>query len=187
MMRRNILMKVFSIIAICASLFFTACAQEQVKNFVSLLPGQKALLEKTTQALDYGYGYDMNFELGYIYNHSFSKLNREQKEKAFSEIVMKADNGQYISFYLIIYQIKAEMRFRMQKFREDKSWKNYTYLKKYLLPPTEQYLDILEKYLLLKVPGITEKLPGLKKEIEDDIINYYKKLEYENEIRESST
>ena len=50
---------------------------------------------------------------------------------------------------------------KMEKYREDGNWKNYTYIEKYLLPPLDHYSDVLEKQAMKRDRGY---LPKWKKE-----------------------
>ena len=180
-------MKNLAICIACAALLTAGCAATKEKGHNPLPDRFHQLLEQTTQALDYGYGYDQKLDLGLVYNYSFSKLNAAQKEKNFADIVMKADNRHYLSFCLHVYGIYAETLYKKDRFRADKNWKYYTYLKKYLLPPLKAYLDLLEKYLLIKDPAAAGKLSSYHKSIKDDIERYYRELAEWEAIQEENS
>ena len=41
---------------------------------------------------------------------------------------------------------------KMEQYRADGNWKNYTYINKYLMPPLDYYSGLIEKQAMKKRP-----------------------------------
>ena len=139
--------------------------------------GERALFEKTTRVLDYGYGYDAEVELPYVFPYSSQVAAPEKREKAFSEAVKDVSAAELTALYEKVYRLTSATRYRARRYGDTQKWKYYTYLQNYLLPPLERYLELLRKHAIGKDPSYEEILPSRKKRIDAMVSRYYREQE----------
>ncbi|HSV96514.1 MAG TPA: hypothetical protein VLM75_06200 [Spirochaetota bacterium] len=142
-------------------------------------PAQKKMLEKTSEALDYGFGFDDEIEIDYIHSHSFSETNMPAREKALAAALQDFSPDDILEFYKKLYRLGAMMRHRMSAYEIERDWKQYTYVKNYLIPPLDTFTGHIRKQLLAKNPLIEPRLPKLHASIEEAVAEYYYELEME--------
>jgi len=130
---------------------------------------EKTILSETTGALGFGYGFDPSVKLDYIFTHAYSEAALKENEKKLNEIMKKYEPAAAISFYEKIYQLEQVTLFKMNEYKEDEDWKQYTYIEKYLLPPLQQYLGLLEKSVLSVSSDYGKVIDARKKEISDQV------------------
>ncbi len=164
-------------------LFAGGCALLPVRDDSMFSPAEKKIIEKTTEALDYGYGYDEDVKLDYIHSYAFSETNMPAREKALAAALRDYSPGDIMHFYGKIYRLGKIMRHRVADYEKDKDWKQYTYIKNYLLPPLQTYIGHIRKQLLARDPSIEQKLPALHASIEKAIDAYFYELKME-ELRD---
>lgn len=157
-------------------LFGFACTLGNVKN--SFYPEKESeILEKTLNALEYGFGYDWEMELHYIYSYSYSRDNFDKKEKAFAEIINKSNFSTVISLYEKILKVQAVTDYKMNIFKTEPRWKYYTFIKTDLLDPLNNYSSLLLKYILKKNPSMAQFFEMKKNSIKIEIATEYRKKE----------
>ena len=163
--------------------FAGGCSIAPVRDESIFTPSEKRILERATEALDYGYGYEREIGIDYIISYSFSETNMPAREKALAAALKDQDVSEIIGFYSKIYRLGVTMRYRIEAFEKDKDWKQYTYLKNYLVPPLEAFTAHIRKQLLARDPSVAERLPAIHAKAEKAVADYFYELEME-ELRD---
>ncbi len=132
-----------------------------------------SILKRTTQALDFDYGYDDEIELAYIFSFAHSEKNFEQKEKDFSKIIEQLEIKSLLSFHNKIYRLFSMTAYKMEIYRKRKDWRYYIYIKNDLFPPLKKYYNLVEKSVIQRNTSIKGTLEKDKKEIEKWVKWYY--------------
>ncbi len=130
---------------------------------------EKSMLEKTVRVFEFDYGYEPDLELDYIYPLRPGFADFKTNEKELARALDAYDAPALIAYSEKIYRLKRLTLAKMEKYREDHSWKNYTYIQKYLLPPLDYYSDALEKQALKKDKAYLEVIEKRKKAIENRV------------------
>jgi len=111
---------------------------------------EKQILEETTAAIDFRYGFDPDIEIDYIYRAgSFPDKELEGKSKKMLDVLKKYEKQKVIEFYEKIYMLKEIQSVYMANAQKDEEWGDFTLIQKYILPDTEKYVEMLEKNVLL--------------------------------------
>ena len=160
-------------------IFAGGCALLPVRDDSIFSPAQKKLLENTTEALDYGYGFDEEIGLDYIHSHSFSETNLPAREKALAAALKDSGPDDILEFYKKVYRLGAMMRHKMAAYEKERDWKQYTYVKNYMIPPLDAFAGHIQKQLLAMSPSLGPKLPALHVSIEKAVAEYFYELEME--------
>ncbi len=159
--------------------FAGGCAAMPVRDDSIFTPTQKRILEKTTEALDYGYGYDYEEGLDYIHSYAFSETNMPAREKTLAAALEDFATGEILGFYSKLYRLGIIMQFRIEEYEREKAWKQYTYLKNYLLPPVEVFTGHIRKQLLARDPSLEPRLPEIHSAAEKAVADYFYEKEME--------
>ena len=159
-------MKMRGIVIVCLCLFTQRCATYyhlfSVEKSTYFSVKDAELLEKTTHAIDFDYGYDQVMDLDYVFPVTQGYTSYKDGEKELSRALEGIEPRTVVSFFEKIYRLKKFSELRMEKYSEDGDWKDYTYIQKYLLPPLVHYADVLEKQAVEAAIGTFP--PKLKKE-----------------------
>lgn len=105
---------------------------------------EKELLGKALEAVGYGWGFDPEEKLEYVYPYTDDSLSLQGKDAVLRGVLSSADESLRVSLYEKIYVLKHEMEIRLQEYEAKEKWKEHTYLKKYLYPPMQQFYDSYE-------------------------------------------
>jgi hypothetical protein len=159
--------------------FAGGCAAMPVREDTIFTPSEKRILEKSTEALDYGYGYDHDVGLDYIHSYAFSETNMPAREKALAAALRDFETGEILGFYSKLYRLGIMMQYRLKEYEKGKTWKQYTYLKNYLLPPVETFTGHIRKQLLARDPSLERRLPEVHARAEKAVADYFYELEME--------
>lgn len=124
------------------------------------------ILEATTSAIGYDYGYDSEPDLDYVFTFTYSEKGMKNKSAKLKGALDKFDNSSLVRFYEKVCILRFKTIKVKGKYRENKDWKEYTHVSKYLLPTLEKYIRLLEEQVLAKVPAYGSKIASRKKEIE---------------------
>lgn len=132
---------------------------------------EKQILEVTTAAVDFRYGFDPSLELDYVYAAGkFSEKELEDKNKKMLEVLRKIDKTKVVEFYEKMYRLKEIITWHMNEARQESEWDDYTLISKYILPDTEKYVEMLEKNVILIDQNykntIQERKGEIKKQVE---------------------
>ncbi|MCU0821777.1 MAG: hypothetical protein MUC95_04795 [Spirochaetes bacterium] len=160
-------MKFFKAILILSLLIFLQCAIIPQKGDL-YSDQERSSLEKTLNILEYGFGYDNEMQLSYIYTYSYSNANIDKKEKEFSNYINSADINTLVPLYDKIVRVRAMTEYKMNRYKELREWRYYTFIKKELYTPLDKYSQLLKKNILKKNPlletGLSEKESLLQRE-----------------------
>ncbi|TAL33738.1 MAG: hypothetical protein EPN93_13300 [Spirochaetes bacterium] len=163
------------VLATCiAGLAGSACAGFGIrdpKQFLSV--EEKRLFKKTTQALDTGFGYDHDVELYYVFTYAYGEENPRKKEAGFADTIKSIDKSVIVSFYATVYRIYAMTAYKAAWYKQWRDKKNATYVKKYLLPPMEKYLGLIQKSIVQVYPEIESELPSIKTAADRVVQEFY--------------
>jgi hypothetical protein len=158
-------------------LLITGCALAPVREPEFYSNDERQLLEKTCQALDYGYGYDDEVELYYIFPfNTLDQTDMKKKEKGFAEALGGIDPEKLLQMYERIYRLDSMTRYRLFQYKDTEKWKFYTYINNYLYPPLDMYRKLLLKQLQAKNPSVSEELPSIQTRIDDEVVSYYQDI-----------
>ncbi len=169
-------------IALCiAQALLAGCALLPVPESAYFSGGQRQILERTTRAIDFGYGYDTDIMLNYVYPFNAGEIKIGAREKDFAAAVRDVDEREYLLFYEKIYKLRSLMHYKLENYKSLGEWKYYTYLNNYLMQPFEKYHELTLKQLLGKNPGIEERLPKIRERLDGELSIYFMELERERE------
>ena len=132
---------------------------------------EKLILEATTAAVDFRYGFDPSLELDYVYKAgTFSEKELTDKNKKMLEVLRKIDREKVVAFYEKMFRLKEIITWNMNNAQKDGEWDDYTLISKYILPDTEKYVEMLEKNVILIDQNykrtIEERKGEIKKQVE---------------------
>lgn len=169
-------MNFFKLILILCLLIFSQCAILPQKNDLYTEPDM-APLEKSLNILEYGFGYDTEMEINYIYAYSYSNTNFDKKEKEFADYIKGADLAGLIQLYDKIVKIRAMTEYKMNRYKELREWRYYTFIKKDLYTPLDKYMQLLKKNIIKKDPSLEIKLSQKEYALQKEVIKSYVKDE----------
>ncbi len=141
---------------------------------------EQQMLAETTAALTYSYGYDSDIELDYVVYFPYTKQDFAAKEKALQQLVMSYDKDRYAAFCERMYYLRAVSAEQASLYSKNKLWKYTTYINTYLIPPLDEFVSLLYKNLLIKVPSYGGVMEKRKLELLDEAA---KEVAYLDEIR----
>ena len=181
----------FNIIIITALLVcFSGCRTLDMltKKFSTLYTEkEQTMLEETTSAVDYKFGYDPDLDLDYVYKAGkFTDKEVNSRLPEMKKVLSKYPKEEVAAFYEKILTMKESQVWAMNRFRDGKKWTNYTYIQKYILPETEQYLGLLEKNVIQIDPQYGETIEDKKKEIKEQTVESLEKKQelHDKKLRE---
>jgi hypothetical protein len=133
-------------------------------------PDEIVLLKETTSAAGFSYGYDPDLDLDYIYiagNYSDKEL--AAKEKAQRDILSSYETERVTAFYEKIFRLKSIIEWNMNYYGKNEKWEERTLIKKYILPDTVKFVEILEKNLLMINRDYRNIIEERKKKISSNV------------------
>lgn len=168
---------------VLACLFMTRCAAYY--NIVSFTnpkstfytEEEKKLLEKTVKSIEFDSGYDPILDLDYVYPLTPGFTGFKAGDRELSKALEDSDNQTLIGYSEKIYRLKTITEFKMEKYKSNGDWKNYTFINKYLLPPLDHYSAVVEKQALKRDRKYQNEIDSRKNSIE-------KKVKYEMDKKE---
>jgi hypothetical protein len=133
------------------------CAHFKNGNNSFFSEAETTLLKATVDSIDYAYGYDTDIRMNHIYDFAYSRKNLSEKEKAFAKIISSTDLEKVESFYFKLLRLSAQGEYLMGWYEQRKNWSRYTYIKNYIAPPLQSYMDLLKKQILVRDPSFADK------------------------------
>ncbi len=149
-------------------LFFLNCSYYYSlfrKNSTYYSENEKDLLKKTTAICGHGYGYDPDVDLDYVFVNNFTKTQAADRDAALQKVFRNIGQKDAVSFFEKIYALREATIYLMDRYEKKEKWTEQTYLKKYLLPPLEEYCGLLEKNLLVLYSDYGASIDSRKSEI----------------------
>jgi hypothetical protein len=141
---------------------------------------EKEILEKTVKSIDFDYGFDSALELDYVFPHSPGYTEFKTSDKELSRALEGSDASTLIEYNEKIYRLKKLTILKMEKYRDDGNWKEYTFINKYLLPPLDHYADAVEKQALKRDKGYQYEIDKRKKAIDRKVEFEIQRKEFED-------
>jgi len=131
--------------------------------------GEKAILEKTVKSLDFDYGYDPALDLDYVVplTEGFSEFRAGEGELA--RALADVDGRALADYNDKLYRLKKITLMKLEQCREDRIWKNYTFINKYLLPPLEYYSGLIEKQAIKRNSSYAREIDNRKRAVDESI------------------
>ncbi len=127
----------------CKSTIWNMITKKESKLYSNI---EKLILTDTTASIDFKYGFDPDLEIDYVYKAgNFSEKEISAKAPEMKKALGKYKPEEVISFYEKVVQLKETQIWKMNYLTKREKWVNSTFIKKYTLPESEQFLDILEK------------------------------------------
>ena len=108
------------------------------------------LMKQTTEAIDFDFGYDTEFDIFYVFSFSHSKKNMPAKERELAKVVGGANLNELANFYSRVIKMHMSIDHKINFFKNRQDWKNYTYYKNYLLPPMEEYRSLIKNAVIAR-------------------------------------
>jgi hypothetical protein len=177
-------MKIKIAMALLACLCVSRCA-----TFFHVFPGpqsdfyserEKEILAKTTKSIEFDYGYDQFVELDYVFPMTRGYAEFKTNDKELVRATDGVDDGALIAFSEKIYRLRKITMLKMEKFRAEGDWRDYTFLDKYLLPPLTHYSGVLEKQVIKRDRTYMNQLEKRKKAIDKNIEFEMRRQEFED-------
>jgi len=141
---------------------------------------EKEILVKTVKSIEFDYGYDPSLELDYVFPISQGYTEFKAGEKELSRVLEGSDASTLIEYNEKIYRLKKLTMMKMEKYRDDGNWKNYTFINKYLLPPLEHYSDAVEKQVLKRDKAYQYEIDNRKRVIDKKVQFEIQRKEFED-------
>ena len=168
------------IISICLS-------QVNCATFYKLFPEKSTfyskqemeILDKTTKAIEFDHGFDPELNLEYVFPQHGEYADINVKKKNFSKMLQGIERDSLVAYCEKIYRLKKLTHYKMGRYNEKKEWKNYTFIKKYLLPPLDNYYNLLEEQVFLKNDSNKKVYYKRKRAIDKEIDDEIKRLNFE--------
>lgn len=133
-------------------------------------PDELVMLQETTSAGGFSYGYDPDLDLDYIFvAGTYSAKELEAKSKAMRDVLIKYDNKRVVAFYEKIFRLQSIIEWNMNYYEKKEKWEKYTLIKKYILPDIEKYTEMLEKNILLIDKDYRGIIEERKKQIKSNV------------------
>jgi hypothetical protein len=179
-------LKIRNIITVLAAALLTAagCTQYYMifaKKSTFFTTGEREILESSLKAADMGSGYDPEYDLDYIYTYSHTTADRKILLEKISASISSYPASEITVYYEKIYTLYAMTMLKVMDAEKKADWRTHTYLKKYLAPGLDIYMDVIEAEALRRDGSYALKMELRKKEIFDSV---REKLETEKRKRE---
>lgn len=142
---------------------------------------EKEILEKTVKSIDFDYGYDGELDIDYVVPMTEGFTEFKAGEGDIARALEGVDGGTLADYNDKIYRLKKTTLMKMEQYRADGNWKNYTYINKYLMPPLDYYSGLIEKQAVKKNRSYLYEIDKKKKAI-DDSIQFEMRREEFNEL-----
>jgi hypothetical protein len=159
-------MRMRTIIIIMLVTAVTGCSALTKKESDFFNSNEIKMLEATTSVIGYDYGYDSEPDLDYVFTYKYSEKGVKNKPGKLGGALEGFDKSSLVRFYEKVYILRFKTIKVRGKYRENREWKEYTHVDKYLLPSLEKYIQLLEKQVLVKAPDYRSRIASRKKEIE---------------------
>jgi len=138
------------------------------------------ILAATSKSIGFDFGYDFDMNLVYIFTNTFNKDDAADKNKKFTALPEKITKEALKKFYEKVFKLVEITSLKMERFKDQEVWKNYTYINKYLLPYLERYF----KYLENEVLAGDQAYKGMVAERKKALTQEAKRFVRDDEIRE---
>jgi len=157
-MRNNVVSAARCVIICVLCIAGTILSCSQIRNSNSFFTeNELKLLKSTTEAIDYGYGYDSRLKLHYIFSFSHSNNNPAAKEHQLAGVINSTPINDIEMLYFKVLRVKAQIEIQTAWFKKMEDWRNYTYLKNYLSPAVDSYLEIMKRNIASRDSQFFEK------------------------------
>jgi len=156
--------KIFAIFFI---LFVVSCVEIRSKYYSA---DEKSLLNGFSDVMGYGYGFDINLKLDYIFetDHTIKKITKVEFN-AINDLMKKYKSETVLRLYKKLYRLILVTEDKLFYTKQKKEWINYTYIKKHLLPSLYHYFTVFENASFKKVKILKNNSQKIKKDIKDQI------------------
>jgi len=148
---------------------------------------ERIILIDTTSAINYGYGYDPDLYVDYLFiAGDFTDKEITAKSPEMKKAIVKYNPDEIISFYEKTVQLKETLIWKIDnltkegKKTKNRQWINATYVEKVLLPGSELFLSILEKNVIQMNPSYGLDIENRKSAIKKNTF-YRLDQQYEDE------
>lgn len=134
-------------------------------------PQEKTILDETTMAMDFRYGFEPDLELDYIYMAgNFSQKELDAREKIMKDILLKHKPEEVVAFYEKIYRLIEILSWNAEYYRKKEKWTKAILIEKYLLPDSKKYFEMLEKNVILIDVNYRKTIEERKRIIKQQVI-----------------
>lgn len=114
------------------------------------------LLKNAAETIDFDIGYNHRYDITYMFRTANTGKPSVVQERELMKILNSASKDQLVRLYDAVLKIHQSLNHKAEYFKKRKIWKDYTYCKNYLLPPTEEFSTQLKKALVAKDPSFAE-------------------------------
>lgn len=132
-------------------------------------PEERAILEKTTDAIEFDAAFDEYIRLDYVFSQAPGFDSFKGGEKEISRAMEGLDGDAIVAYHEKIYRLKLLTAMKMEQYRKDGNWKQYTYIRTYLLPPLDHYAALVEQQAVKRVRGYRDVIEERKNDIQRSI------------------
>jgi len=154
---------------------------------MTFLPGEKntyfnekemELISSTTSAIGFGYGYDDELDLPYVFRYPYADEEARKNKKKFADAIENAKPEVVKSLYYKVLKMKYMAVYLRDMYKERERWPNYTFLKDKLLPSIDAYHAVLKFNMQNSYSGYISSIEKREKRIQDriyEIMDYREK------------
>ncbi|MBN1534115.1 MAG: hypothetical protein JXA20_15700 [Spirochaetes bacterium] len=147
--------------------------------------GEVKILEKTTKAIEFDYGYDDDIGLDYVYPYPNSMDALKNNENKFMQAVDDIDNTTLIKFFEKVYGVREKTVLLRDLAEAREQWTRYTYISKYLLPGIEEYTKVLERRVLARDPAYGSVIDEKKAAVREALLRRMQDEENRRRLQET--
>ncbi len=119
-------------------------------------PKTEKLLINTAETIDFNIGYNHRYDITYMYRVLNTGKPSVAQERELAKILNSASRDDLVQLFDVALKMHLAVNHKVEYFEKRRDWKNFTYCKNYLLPPTEEFHAQLKKALIAKDPSFAE-------------------------------
>lgn len=187
----------FLLFFIIVQVFFS-CSQMPVKKNTYYTEREFLMIEKTTGALNMGFGFDARLDTNYFFEAGegqfvdtapaeIKKTKKgikkapdavditSQETALFAGAISEFSDKEQYYFYMKIYHLYSSHMHLKDYFKRNKMWRNYNLMRMELCPGIEHYMKVVEEYYKSQKPELYQDLVLQKEDIRKEAIMYNQK------------
>ena len=138
--------------------FFPGCVYFKLRENTFFQKEDYDILQKTTAAIDYDYGWDNRLAMNYVFSLPAGNATMDAREKELQKVIKSVNVKRIETFYFKMMRLQSAISNRIERFKKKKVWYKYTYLKEELRPRMDRYLELMRKYISMIDPAFEGKL-----------------------------
>ncbi len=150
------IMSVFLIIMLIVTAGACASSESSERRHPYINPKIEKLLINAAETIDFNIGYNHRYDITYMYRVLNTGKPSLAQERELAKILNSVSRDDLVQLFDVALKMHRAVNHKVEYFEKRRDWKNYTYCKNSLLPPTEEFRVQLTKALIAKDPSFAE-------------------------------